>query len=166
MLRIVGKIVNTKGLKGEVKVLSASDFKEERFSKGNELMINTEPKTSVHIEDWRSQKGVDVLKFKEFNNINQVEKFKNKDLLAEPISESDLGENEYFFEDLKGIEVYENDMLIGKVSDVFDIANKTYLKIHKSTGEEKLLPYIDEFIIDIIPNEKMSLKSIPGLLDD
>ena len=72
----VGKIVNTHGIRGEVKVKRITDF-EERFSKGELLYIQTkEGHVPVIVENHRMHKGFDLLKFEGLDNINDVEKYK------------------------------------------------------------------------------------------
>jgi 16S rRNA processing protein RimM len=71
----VGKIVNTQGIKGELKVLLQTDFPETRFQKGNKLiLIDPEKKTEmiVEVESGRLQKNLYIVKFVVFNHINIV----------------------------------------------------------------------------------------------
>ena len=73
----VGKIVNTHGLRGEVRVVAITDFPDERFKKGQRLYIMTKSQpVAVTVESARRQKGMWLIKFAEFNDINQVENLK------------------------------------------------------------------------------------------
>ena len=77
----VGKIVGTHGIKGELKVLSDSDFKSERFKKGNVLYlkINDEYK-EVKVSSYRPHKNLDLITINNLFDINEVLKYVNKDL--------------------------------------------------------------------------------------
>ena len=79
----VGKIVNTQGLQGEMRVLSVTDFSEERFKKGAELALFDEKDQFVRtvvIASHRKQKNFDIIKFKDMYHINDIEKYKGYSL--------------------------------------------------------------------------------------
>ena len=71
----VGKLVNTHGLKGEVKLLSNFDYKDYYFKKGIHLYIG-DNKEKVTISSYRHHKIFDMFLFDEYNYINDVLKFK------------------------------------------------------------------------------------------
>ena len=75
----VGKIVNTHSLRGEVKVISSTDFEEERFKKGSKLLITRGNQVieEVVVESYRSHKNSLLVKFEGIDSINEAEKFKN-----------------------------------------------------------------------------------------
>lgn len=168
MLIKIGKIVNTKGLRGELKVLSSSDFKDIRFETGSELYIrDVTGDIPVVVEKWRVQKGNDILTFRGYTDINEVEKFKGLDLYGEELDETFLGENEYYQEDLMGFKLVEDSVALGTVVDVFDNVNRTYLRIELSNGQSRLIPFVDDFIKNVDKEkEEIEIVSIPGLLDD
>lgn len=75
----VGKIVNTQGLQGEMRVLSVTDFVEERFKKGSKLAVFDDKDNfliDVEIASHRKQKNFDIIKFKGMYHINDIEKYK------------------------------------------------------------------------------------------
>lgn len=163
----IGKIVNTKGLKGEVKVLSNSDFKDIRFKVNNKLYIKKNSEfLEITISKWYTQKNFDILKLKEYNFIDEAKDIISYDIYGEQLEDDVLEEGEFFFDELLNYNVYENEKLIGVVIEVFDQANKTYLKI-KTSDKNILLPCVDEFIKDVNKNKNtIEIESIPGLLDD
>ncbi|MGZ3732270.1 MAG: ribosome maturation factor RimM, partial [Parachlamydiaceae bacterium] len=76
----VGKIVNTQGLKGEVRVVSKTDFPEKRYKVGNVLylfMPNANRPIELTVKSHRTHKNFELLTFEGFNNINEVEKFRD-----------------------------------------------------------------------------------------
>lgn len=168
MMNIIGKIVNTKGLKGEVKVLSSSDFKNIRFQKGKEVFLkNKEQYTKLVIEKESEYKNFTILKFEGLNSINDVEVLKNQNLYGEVLNREHLEEGEYFFSDLETLKVYEGEVRIGKVIEVLDYGSKTYLKINKTNEKKIMFPFNHEFITKIdLENGIIYIKSIEGLLDD
>ena len=80
----IGKIVNTHGIRGELKVMPNTDSLEERFAKGNEVFIHYGKDTIYfEIDSFRIHKGCVLVTFKDHHHINDVEKYKGLDLLVE-----------------------------------------------------------------------------------
>ena len=74
----IGKVVNTHGLKGELKISSESDFDDIRYKKGNTVYLRTEEGyVPFEVATFRLHKGFPLVSFKDFQDINLVEKFKN-----------------------------------------------------------------------------------------
>ncbi len=167
-MKKIGRIVNKKGLKGEVKVISSSDFKDIRFKKGNKLFIDLDGKyKELTVSNWYVHKNFDIVKFKEFNYVDEVENIINLDLFGEELNNDVLEEDEFFFEDLLNFQIIEDENCVGKVVEIFDQVGKTYLKIEKKDSSKVLLPYVDEFIKEVnLEENKLIIKTIPGLLDD
>lgn len=164
----IGKIVNTKGLLGEIKLLSSSDFKEERFKKGNKLHIQYKNELiEVTIKKWTTVKSFDILKFEEFNKIEEVEKFKNSFLVGEKIDERNLEDGEYFINELDDFKVYYKDKYLGYVLQIEDNASKSYLRIKRDEGRDVLIPLIDVFIKKVDKeNSRIDINEMDGLIDD
>lgn len=163
---VVGKIVNTRGLKGTVKVISNSDFNDERFKKGSKLYIdiNGELKPVEVLNSSKDPKFVYVT-FKGLEDINLVEKYKGFDLKL-PISElPPLEEDSYYYHELLDCEVYMNDTLIGVVSSVEDGYKKTMIRIRDKDGKEHLVLFMKQFVKEVdIKEKKIYLNDIEGLL--
>ena len=93
----VGKIVNTQGLQGEMRVLSVTDFSEERFKKGAGLALFDEKDQfvkTVTIASHRKHKNFDIIKFKDMYHINDIEKYKGYSLKVAEENLNDLDEGE------------------------------------------------------------------------
>lgn len=115
---IVGKIVNTHGIKGELKVKSSTDFVAERFARGAQLFIEYQgQKMEMTVASYRIHKGHILVTFEGYRDINLVEKYKGC-LLYAMKDESLLDEDEYYISDIIGCEVYNDGKYIGKVQDV------------------------------------------------
>ena len=101
----VGKIVNTHGIRGEVRVISQTDFPEERYRKGAELTLfreNKEPLPLI-VSGHRKHKNFDLLTFEGYPNINDVEPFRNGILKVTKDDLVDLAENEFYYHEIIGL---------------------------------------------------------------
>lgn len=143
----VGTITSTHGIRGEVKIIGdnpcfSKDFKDP-------LYIDTVPVTTVHIKSVKNQNGKLIVAFKEFDNINQVECFKNLAILATRDSLGELEEDEVYLQDLIDMEVYnEDNEYRGVVVDIREYPQCYYLVV-KNGEKQYLIPFIKEFVVDI-----------------
>ncbi|WOO86686.1 ribosome maturation factor RimM [Mollicutes bacterium LVI A0039] len=164
----VGKIVNTQGIKGEVRVLSNSDFKDIRFAVGNKLEVQMRRETEyIEIERHYTHKNFDILKLKGYDNINDVLKFKNSLILGEELTEEALGEGEYFVSQILGLKVVDQDG--NHIGEVKEINTQSYQKLLTITtkGKDAMIPYVDEFVSHIdLEQNTIFVKLIPGLIDE
>ncbi|WP_163579813.1 ribosome maturation factor RimM [Gracilibacillus saliphilus] len=164
----VGKIVNTHGIKGEVKVVRITDF-DERFEVGTTLWIkgkDSQELKPVTIDGHRVHKNFDLLHFEGFNNINEVEHFKESLLVIKTSEISDLEENEFYYHEIIGCEVETTDgELIGKVTEILSPgANDVW--IVKQKGKEYLIPYIEQVVKEVDINQHLiKIEPMEGLLD-
>lgn len=163
---LVGKIVNTHGIKGEVKVISETDFKSDCYHKNNLTYIDYNgEKIFVKIISYRSHKGFDLLTFEGLNDINFVEKYKGFSLYSENKKPRDLKKNEYHEIDLIGLEVYQNNTLVGHINSIKTYPQCDYLEIRKINLEMRLIPFLKEFILDVdVLNKKIIIIEMEGLL--
>lgn len=162
----VGVIASTHGVRGEVKVFPTTDD-ANRFKKLKKVYLDTgKEKILLEIEGVKFFKNMAILKFKGIDNINEIEKYRNKDLLIERTDAVPLGENEYFICDLIGCSVVtEDDKELGLLEDVLQTgANDVYV-VKTPDKKEILLPYIEECILNIdISNRKITVHLMPGLI--
>ncbi len=141
----VGKIINTFGIKGELKVLSDFEFKDRIFTNDFALFIG-DNKIKETINNHRVHKGLDLILLNNYSNINEVLKYKNKIIYIDK-DDLKLNPGEYLLSDLINFDVYDNDKIIGKVIDYEK--NKAY-SLLKIMGEKTFyIPNIPDFIIDI-----------------
>ena len=163
----VGVITTTHGLRGEVKVFPTTDD-PKRFKKLKEVLLDTgKERRKLQVESVRFQKNLVILKFKEFNNINDVEQYKKCDLYASRKNAVKLEENENFIVDLIGLHVVlEDGTEFGIMKDVLQTgANDVYI-VEMLDGREVLLPAIPECILDVdLDSETMTIHLMKGLLD-
>ena len=163
MLKI-GKIVNTHGIKGELRVLSNSDFIDVRFKPNAKIYIDN---NEYIIEDGYLHKNFVIIKLLGFDNINDVVKFKNKDIYGDILDQEVLEEDEYFNQDLEGCSVYNQDnQLRGEVIEVMIGGIYNMLRI-KGDNTKGIVPFNNQFIesVDIV-NKKIVINEIKGLIDE
>ncbi|MBA2874015.1 ribosome maturation factor RimM [Thermaerobacillus caldiproteolyticus] len=166
----VGKIVNTHGIRGEVRVISRTDFAEERYKKGNTLYIfmeNAPQPIEVTVKSHRVHKSFDLLAFEGYDNINLVEKFKGA-LLKVPESQlGELEEGEYYFHQIIGCTVVtEGGETIGTVKEILTPGANDVWVVKGNNGKEILIPYIADVVIDVNVKEKtITIRPMEGLLE-
>jgi 16S rRNA processing protein RimM len=162
----IGAIANTHGLKGTLKVKSFTDFKEERYKKGNTLyLLFKQEYIPVTVKGWKTVKNLEYIDFKEFTHINQVEHFKGASLY---VSEDDIHEIEdedtFYVRDLIGLDVF-SDTLIGQVKDVRDYPQGSYLDVRLLDNKKVLIPFKHAFIKEVdIKNNRITIIEWEGLL--
>ncbi len=163
----VGVITTTHGLRGEVKVFPTTDD-PKRFKKLKEVLLDTgKERRKLQVESVRFQKNLVILKFKEFDSINDVEQYKKCDLYVSRKNAVKLEENENFIVDLIGLHVVlEDGTEFGIMKDVLQTgANDVYI-VEMLDGREVLLPAIPECILDVdLDSETMAIHLMKGLLD-
>lgn len=162
----VGVISNTHGIRGEVKVFPTTDD-PARFKKLKKVFLDTgEAYLEMEIEQVKFFKQFVILKFKGYDNINDVEKYKQKSLLVDREHAVKLEENEYFIADLIGLSVYtEEEKLLGTLTDVLQTgANDVYV-VEMEDNKEVLIPAIRECILSVdLDERKMRVHLLEGLL--
>ena len=170
---LVGKIVNTQALRGEVRVMATTDFPEERFKIGATLAIFNGDKLveMVEVDGHRLHKNFNLLHFKGKDNINDVEKFKGFDLkVAGTEREADeLDENEFYYDDIIGLEVYTTDEIyLGKVREITSLPSNDVWAIQRpNKGKDILIPYIEDIVLEIdLDNNQVVIDPMDGLIDD
>ena len=162
----VGVIASTHGLKGEVKVFPTTD-EPERFRKLKKVFLDTGKEyMPLKIKSVKFFKNQVILKFDEFQDINEVEKYRGKDLLIDREQALPLAENENFIVDLINMDVYdEEEQRLGTLTDVLQTgANDVYV-VETEEGKEILLPAIPSCILEVdVEAAKMIVRIPEGLL--
>lgn len=163
----VGVISSTHGVRGEVKVFPTTDD-PKRFKKLKTVMLDTgREKLTLNIEQVKFFKNMVILKFKEFNDINEIEKYKGKDLLINRDQAVKLAPNENFIVDLIGLKVMTDEGVeFGTLKDVMETgANDVYI-IDGNDGKEYLFPAIKQCILNIdLEAGVITVHILDGLLD-
>ena len=163
----VGVISNTHGVRGEVKVYPTTDD-VKRFDYLEEAVIDTGKEyIDVNVTSVKYFKNMVILKFEQFNNMDQVIPYKGMDLLVTRENAIPLEEGEHFIVDLVGCKVVTDDGEdFGELVDVLQTgANGVYV-VKMNDGKEVLLPVIDECILEKdVENKVIKVHIMKGLLD-
>lgn len=159
----IGKIVNTHGIRGELKIVPNTDFVEERFSVGNIVNIQFGKQLlEFEIDSVRSHKGCLLITFKDHHNINDVEKYKGFDLFVEVDGSED---EDYYYYELVDCEVFYQDELVGIVSEILETEAHEILRIQRDGLNDVLIPYVDRFILGVdVENKRIDIDVIEGML--
>lgn len=165
MLR-VGVITSTHGVRGEVKVFPTTDD-AKRFKTLKKVILDGREPLELSIEQVKFFKNMVILKFKGYDNINDVETWRQRDLLITRDQAVELKEDEYFITDLIGLTVVnEEEAVLGRVKDVLETgANDVYV-VELTDGKELLLPAIKDCILNVdLEGGRMKVHVLDGLMD-
>lgn len=162
----IGQIVNTFGIKGEVKVNPFTDD-IRRFDELKKVYIKSKSINKEYkIEQVRYHKNMVLIKFEGVNSPEEAEILRNAFL---EIARSDaiaLDEDTHFIVDILGLEVYTDEgKLLGKVDDIYNTGANDIYVVKDELGKQILLPSIKEVIKEInLENGKITVHLIPGLI--
>jgi len=154
----IGKIVRTHGIKGEVKVISSSDF--NRIAVKETVYIDQKPYV---ISSVRRQNEYYLVGFEGLNTLNDVEPLKGKEVYTNKEPEV-LSEDEFHLPKLIDLAcVSDQGVYLGKVESVILLPQGYYLRIQTKESKKILIPFIKEFILDV-KDDEILIKVIEGLL--
>lgn len=159
----IGKIVNTRGLKGEVKVVPWADY-PEIFEEINFVYDKSENR--YLIENVKYQKENVILKLEGIDSVECAQKLKNSILYVRKDTLPDLDSDTFFVADLIGLDVFdENDAFLGKISDVITAGGADVYIIKNEGAKDLLLPALKEVVNEINLEEGFVKVTVPdGLL--
>ena len=162
----VGVISPTHGVKGEVKVFPTTDD-AARFKKLRQVILDTgKEQLKLEIEGVKFFKNMVILKFKGYDNINDIEKYRGRGLFIPREEGQHLEEGEYYIADLIGMQVETEDgKPFGVLKDVMETGENDVSLIDTPEYGEVLLPAIRECILEVQVEEgKMKVHLMPGLI--
>lgn len=164
----VGIITQTHGIRGEVKVFPTTDD-PMRFKKLKEILLDYKGEyINLEISGVKLFKQYVILKFKDIDDINEVEKYKGAELFVTRQNAVKLKKDEYFIADLIGIKAISDDNKYeGIINDVLQTGANDVYEVSLSNGKTVYLPAIKECIIDVnIENSLLTFHMMNGLIDD
>lgn len=157
----IGQIVNTHGIKGEVRIKSDFKYKKDIFKKDFNIYIGND-KIKQTINTYRIHKDYDMITFNNITDINDVLDYKGLNVY---VVREELNIDGILDEDIIGMNVYSDTKEIGLVTDILKSKAHDILVIEKDK-KRYLVPYIDEFVNIDINNKKIMINEIEGLLDE
>lgn len=166
----VGTIVNTHGIKGEVRVQSITSHPEERYQAGTELMWFNEDETKhelLTVKSHRVHKSFVLLTFEGYGNINDVEHFVKGTLNVSAEQGLELEEHEFYHYDIVGLSVYdESDNLLGTIKEILETGANDVWVVKRESKKDLLLPVIDSVVTEVdLEQEKVIVHVLEGLDD-
>ena len=162
----VGQIVNTFGIKGEVKVVPFTDD-IKRFDELKNVYVKTKKESKQYkVENVKYHKNMVLIKLESINDVESAETLRNAFLEIDRKDAIPLEEGTYFIADLIGLEVYtEEGKLLGKVDDIYNTGSNDIYVVKDELGKQILLPGIKEVIKEVLlEQEKIIVHLIPGLI--
>jgi|SRR5699024_2534647 len=166
----VGKIVNTHGIKGEVRVQSITEHPDERYQVGSKLAIeiNKNEHLPVTVSTHRVHKNFDLLTFEEFSSINDVEKFKSKMLQIDEKLLPELEEGVYYENEIiDSIVLDEEENEIGCLKEILFMPANDVWVVERPGKKDLLLPFIESVILKVDTQKKeITVHVLEGLDSD
>lgn len=165
----VGKIVGYQGLKGEVRVLPLTDYPQRLQSLKNVQLLLGNKITPVEVETGRVQQNLWVIKFKEFESLEEVEPFKQGYIMIPREERMILPDDRFYIDDLIGLSVFAEDEKLGQITDVLQTGGNDVFVVKPqdpSYPRDILIPALKDVILEIsIKEKKVRVKLPEGLLD-
>lgn len=164
---VIGKIINTRGLKGEIKVENHSSFIKERYKVGNVVLLSNDENNFIEkkITQFHFTNGFVYLFLDGINNVDDANLYRNYYIYC---SSEDLKEKKdvYHFLTLKDMKVIYNGKVIGRVIDIENNTRQDLIRVDTG-GKTFLIPFMDDFIKDIDKeNKTMEVINLGGLYED
>lgn len=164
----IGKITNTHGIKGEVKVKQITDF-IERFDEGSIIYVidqdnNAQP---LEIDGFRTQHNNLLIHFKGYDSIEDVEDFKGLLLKIKQEQLTDLPENEFYYYEIIGCTVWTTDEdEIGMIDHILSPGANDVWVVKNAANKEILIPYIQDVVKEVdVENKRVIIEPMEGLLE-
>ncbi|SDI67987.1 ribosome maturation factor RimM [Natribacillus halophilus] len=165
----VGKIVNTHGVNGEVRVIATTDFPEDRFAVCSELRFVAENGDTVmlEIQAKREHKQFYLLLFTGYETQADAETLKGGDLEVHESRREPLPEDEFYYNEIIGADVYADDGdHLGTVREILSPGANDVWVVERA-GKDLLLPYTSEVVQAIdIENRRVTVHLLEGLLEE
>lgn len=158
----IGKIVNTHGIRGEMKVMHMCDS-PEFLCTFKTVYLNQE--TPLKVLKTRIHKNTVLMTVEGINDINEAEKYKNKMIYMD---RADAPDDLIFQQDIIGYKVYDEYLgkEIGTLKEILEMPTYDMLVI-KGAKKEHLIPDVEEFVLEIDEEKEMIyVKTIEGLIED
>ena len=164
----IGVFANTHGLKGEIRVWPTTDDLT-RFTRLETVFLDTKQdgRLELEVESVRYHKGMPVLRFRGYDEINKIEKYKGSDLLVRREDAIPLEEGEFYIADMVGAAVLDTaGNRIGTFKDVLQTgANDVYI-VERTDGRELLIPAIPDCVKKKdVEHAEIVVELLPGLED-
>jgi 16S rRNA processing protein RimM len=167
----VGKIVNTHGIRGEVKVLAITDFPEKRFAPKSRLsVVQKGQRQTLTVASYRHQKTFELMTFKEIPTLTEAETIKGLTLQVAAADQQALAPGEgYYYHDIIGLTVIDQatQQSLGTVKEILSPGANDVWVVQRPQRKDWLLPYIPSVVLQVDLDAQQVMIDLPeGLIDD
>ena len=163
---LIGTIVNTHGLRGEVKIMPKTHFVKERFAKGSTVFLADKDQCKpLTVTASRMYKNMLIVAFEDVCHIDDIERWKGYDIYADAEALAELPEDEIYYHELYDCAVYDEDgNCLGTVVEVIETGAHAVLRIKKEEMSF-LLPYVKTFVTRVEKEKKkLTVALVEGIL--
>ncbi|WP_018922576.1 ribosome maturation factor RimM [Salsuginibacillus kocurii] len=167
----VGKIVNTHGVRGELRVIAVTDAPEERFTNGARLYVEgSGGAQEVTVKSHRKHKQFDLVTFEEINSMDEASALKGQMLMvAEEDRVPTEEDDEFYYDEIIGALVYTEDGTeLGTVKEILPLgANDVWVVKRGHEKKDVLLPFIEDVVLDVnVAEQTITVRLLEGLLPE
>ena len=162
---VVAQIVNTHGVKGEVKVISLMDYPEQ--VQGYERFFLEDGTEELSVKRSRVHKQMLLVEFEEIGSMDEAEIYKGRYLSVLKSELPPLEEGSYYLHDLEGLSVFtDEEEYLGKLDSIIETGARNVFSVMDEERNEILLPNIEEVVLEVdLENRRMIVHLMPGLRD-
>lgn len=162
----IGQIVNTQGLKGEIRVYPLTDDMY-RFDDLEKFYLGKDLDKKYEVERVRYKGKMVIMKIKSIDTIEDAERLRDKFIYVSREETRELDEEEFFIADMLGIEAYTVDgEKLGVLKEVLQYSANDVYVIKDEDGKEYLIPAVLKFVPTIdLEERRMTIDPIKGMLD-
>lgn len=159
----IGQIVNTHGLKGELRIVSNFKYKDSVFKQGFKIYVGKRKEECI-ITSYRHHKIYDMVMLEGIDSIDDAIAYKGDSVY---INRDDLQIDGYLVEDIIGFEVFDENKMIGTVSTIVNNGAHDILVVENEQGSKYMIPMVEEYIKKVdLEEKKISIEVIEGLLHE
>ena len=166
-LVLIGHVIRPHGLTGLLRIVSYAQSKETFLKTGSVLLnIGQNEFHEKQVVSIRSHRSAYLLRLSGLNSVDQAEVFRGAEILIKKDSLSKKDEDEFFWYELVGLDVYlTTGQYLGVLKEIFPTgSNDVY--VVENQGREFLIPAIHQIVKEInIPQKRMVISPVAGLLD-
>lgn len=165
---IIGEIVNTHGVKGEVRIKQITHF-IERFDEGSTVYLKDQSENFIPltIESSRQHQHLLLVRFEQYDTLEEVEVLKGLTLHIKEEQLTELDPGEYYYHEIIGCTVYStDDELIGIVDSILAPGANDVWVVKDEKDREYLIPYIADVVKKVdVEQKRIKIEVMEGLLD-
>lgn len=161
----LGAVIKTHGLHGELSILLDVDFPEDYQNLESVFLLQSGKLVPFFVDTIQTNKGKALVKFEDINTLDEARALVKSELYLPTTSLPKLPKGKYYYHDLTGCEVFEENQLIGIAKEVIDLSSNKLLSVDVD-GKEILIPMMDEIMLSVDTEAKKIMVKLPeGLVD-